>query len=325
MTDGKTERWFNKYSPPGRDKGNRLWITISTPDLCSKTMQDTPLEIEAPKSASAPKSRAFWMSYLAIMGGALASQGNKAWRWLFYLNLPLAGVAFTLVVRYLSVNHPEGAIRHKLAQVDWLGNAIVIAGTGLAIIGLTWGRIYEAKVPVRPAISLDVFGNRTSVKTTLATPPLPADAFTIPSILPGLFRASPIRSAVNSLPSSLITTPLALSAGVLFSAPIFPLLALPPTRAGSALAMFSFTRAFSQAWGISSTILQNSLKNLPSAFVAQFPPGFEIADAAIPTMIGIAGLGLLLSLLMKEVHMGTSVDKTYLHAQEAEDSQIEGC
>ncbi|KAJ7809519.1 hypothetical protein B0H14DRAFT_2607974 [Mycena olivaceomarginata] len=29
------------------------------------------------------------------------------------------------------------------------------------------------------------------------------------------------------------------------------------------------------------------------------------------TMIGIAGLGLLLSLLMKEVPMGTSVDKTY--------------
>jgi hypothetical protein len=83
---------------------------------------------------------------------------------------------------------------------------------------------------------------------------------------------------------------------------------------------------------------QNSLKkNLPPAFVAQFPPGFEIAYAAIPvirqldpplrnevraafadsmaviwqTMIGIAGLGLLLSLLMKEVPMGTTVDKTY--------------
>jgi hypothetical protein len=68
------------------------------------------------------------------------------------------------------------------------GNAIVIAGTGLAIIGLTWGgvrypwasvevlaplviglsllvvfAVYEAKVPVRPAIPLDVLGNRTSV------------------------------------------------------------------------------------------------------------------------------------------------------------------
>ncbi|KAJ7347852.1 iron permease [Mycena albidolilacea] len=357
------------------------------------------------------------------IGGALASQGNKAWRWLFYLNLPLAGIAFTLVVRYLSVNHPEGSIRHKLAQVDWLGNAIVIAGTGLAIIGLTWGgvrypwasvevlaplviglsllvvfAVYEAKVPVRPAIPLDVLGNRTSVSgqvlltdavhgiTSIST------IYYLPVFFQACFGASPIRSAVNSLPGSLITTPFALSAGVLitimgkyrpinwigwvisivgfglvstfredssvgkwvgyqlvggiglgllFSAPIFPLLApLPPTRAGSALALFSFVRAFSQTWGItiSSTILQNSLKkNLPPTFVAQFPPGFEIAYAAIPvirqlepplrnevraafadsmaviwqTMIGIAGLGLLLSLLMKEVPMGTTVDKTY--------------
>ncbi|KAJ7809511.1 iron permease [Mycena olivaceomarginata] len=343
------------------------------------------------------------------IGGALASQGNKAWRWLFYLNLPLAGIAFTLVVRYLSVNHPEG------------GNAIVIVGTGLAIIGLTWGgvrypwasvevlaplviglsllvvfAVYEAKVLVRPAIPLDVLGNRTSVSglltdavhgiTSIST------IYYLPVFFQACFGASPIRSAVNSLPGSLITTPFALSAGVLitimgkyrpinwigwaisivgfglvstfredssvgkwvgyqlvggiglgllFYAPIFPLLApLPPTRAGSALALFSFIRAFSQTWGItiSSTILQNSLKkNLPPAFVAQFPPGFEIAYAAIPvihqldpplrnevraafadsmaviwqTMIGIAGLGLLLSLLMKEVPMGTTVDKTY--------------
>ncbi|KAJ7881325.1 iron permease [Mycena olivaceomarginata] len=369
------------------------------------------------------------MIWCLASGGALASQGNKAWRWLFYLNLPLAGIAFTLVVRYLSVNHPEGSIRHKLAQVDWLGNAIVITGTGLAIIGLTWGgvrypwasvkvlaplviglsllvvfAVYEAKVPIRPAIPLDVLGNRTSVSglltdavhgiTSIST------IYYLPVFFQACFGASPIRSAVNSLPGSLITTPFALSAGVLitimgkyrhinwigwaisivgfglvstfredssagkwvgyqlvggiglgllvrfnwflfdfflmypiqFSAPIFPLLApLPPTRAGSALALFSFIRAFSQTWGItiSSTILQNSLKkNLPPAFVAQFPPGFEIAwtpplrnevRAAFAdsmaviwqTMIGIAGLGLLLSLLMKEVPMGTTVDKTY--------------
>jgi hypothetical protein len=92
-----------------------------------------------------------------------------------------------------------------------------------------------------------------------------------------------------------------------FSAPVFPLLApLPNNRAASALALFSFTRAFFQAWGItiSSTILQvrcvlvlmwrwmptdagfqNMLeKKLPVDFVAQFPPGFEIAYAAIPAI-----------------------------------------
>jgi hypothetical protein len=78
-------------------------------------------------------------------------------------------------------------------------------------------------------------------------------------------------------------------------------------------------------------------KKLPADFVAQFPPGFEIAYAAIPAirelegplrkqvqaafadsmaviwqvMIGIAGLGFLLSLLMAEVPMDTTVDQSY--------------
>ncbi|KAF7368713.1 MFS general substrate transporter [Mycena venus] len=209
------------------------------------------------------------------------------------------------------------------------------------------------------------------------------------SVFQACFGASPIRSAVDSLPGSLITTPFVLPAGViitlmkhlvstlredssigkwvgyqlvggtgvgiLFSSPVFPLLApLPSTRAGSAFALFSFTRAFAQTCGItvSGTILQNSLKkNLPAAFVAKFSPGFEIAYAAIPvihgleqplrdqvraafalsilaiwqTMIGIAGLGLLFSLLMVEVPIGTTVDKTYMlkeSKQKVEDAEV---
>ncbi|KAJ7487870.1 major facilitator superfamily domain-containing protein [Mycena latifolia] len=334
------------------------------------------------------------------VGGALSSRGTKAWRWLFYLNLPLAGLAFALVVVFLSVNRPEGSIREKLALVDWVGNALVVAGTGLAIIGLTWGGVrypwssaevlapltisltllavfvvYEAKVPNRPTIPLDVVGNRTSLSGLLTTA---AHGMTSILFFQACFGASLIRSAVDFLPGSLITTPFALLAGVSiatlkkyrfvnwigwavaiigyglvstlredssvgkwFSAPIFPLLApLPNTRAASALALFAFTRSFSQTWGItiSSTILQNTLeKKLPAAFVARFPPGSEIAYAAIPvirhldaplrkqvqaafadsmsaiwqTMIGIAGLGLLMSFLMAEVPMNTTVDEKY--------------
>ncbi|KAJ7499373.1 MFS general substrate transporter [Mycena latifolia] len=355
------------------------------------------------------------------IGGALANEGNKAWRWLFYLNLPLTGLAFILVWVFLSVRQPEGSIRSKLAQVDWIGNVIVIVGTGLAIIGMTWGgiryswasaqvlapliigfsllgvfAIYEAKVPRRPTIPLDVIGNRTSLSGLLTTAAHGIVSISIIYYLPVFFQAcfgaSPIRSAVDFLPGALITAPFAFVAGavvtivkkyravnwigwmvaiigvglmsllrqdasvgqwvgfqvvtaigtgMLFSAPVFPLLApLPVNRAASALALFSFTRAFFQTWGItiSSTILQNMLeKKLPADFVAQFPPGFEIAYAAIPAiklleeplrtqvqaafaesmaviwqvMIGIAGLGLLFSFLMAEVPMDTTVDESY--------------
>ncbi|KAJ6463213.1 major facilitator superfamily domain-containing protein [Mycena vitilis] len=355
------------------------------------------------------------------IGGALASRGHKAWRWLFYLNLPLTGIAFVLVSVFLSVRQPEGSTRSKLAQVDWVGNAIVIVGSGLAIIGLTWGGIryswasaevlapliigflllavfavYEAKVAKRPTIPLDVISNRTSLSGLLTTAAHGITSISVIYYLPVFFQAcfgaSPIRSAVDMLPVALIIAPAALVAGIivtvfknyrgvnwagwvismvgfglystlradsptgkwvgyqlvtgvgvglLFSSPVFPLLApLPNTRAASALALFSFTRAFFQTWGItiSSTVLQNMLeKKLPADFVAQFPAGFEIAYAAIPAikqldeplrtqvqaafaesmaviwqvMIGIAGLGLLLSFLMREIALDTTVDSSY--------------
>ena len=67
---------------------------------------------------------------------------------------------------------------------------------------------------------------------------------------------------------------------------MFPILApLDVEHNASALAFFSFVRAFAQTWGITitSTILQNELKKkLPEAFLSQFPQGLEIAYAAIP-------------------------------------------
>ncbi|KAJ7474651.1 iron permease [Mycena galericulata] len=355
------------------------------------------------------------------IGGLLASRGNKAWRWLFFLNLPLSGVAFILVFMYLKVNRPMGSVRDKLAKVDWLGNAIVVAGTTLAVIGMTWGGvrypwasaqvlapliiglvllvifgIYEAKIPVSPRIPLDVVGNRTSLSALLTTAMHGITSTTmiyyIPVFFQAAFAASPARSAVDFLPGALTTTPFgvfgvvaitllkkyraviwvgwafaivgfglfstvrvdssvakwvgyqiigAAGIGILYDSPTFPLLApLPNNRAGSALALFSFVRSFSQTWGltIASTILQNELKQkLPVAFVSQFPRNFEIAYAAIPlirklksplreevqtafaesmaviwrTMTAVAGIGLLTSLLMAEVEMDTTVDETY--------------
>ena len=122
---------------------------------------------------------------------------------------------------------------------------------------------------------------------------------------------------------------------------MFPLLApLPVTRTASALAFFSFTRAFAQSWGITigSTILQNRLTHtLPAAFAQQFPAGVQIAYAAIPaigaldeplrgevraafsaslrvvwqTLVGISALGFLSVGLMREVPMVSHTDATY--------------
>ncbi|TFK46443.1 iron permease [Heliocybe sulcata] len=127
-------------------------------------------------------------------------------------------------------------------------------------------------------------------------------------------------------------------AGIVWTGTLFPILApLPYSNNAGALAFYMFSRCLSTVFGImvGGAILQNELRRrLPVAFTAEFPAGAQIAYAAIPlireleqplrnevihafaestrliwiTFTGISGLGLVCSLLMKEVSMQTEMD-----------------
>ncbi|KAF8058204.1 MFS general substrate transporter [Lyophyllum atratum] len=75
--------------------------------------------------------------------------------------------------------------------------------------------------------------------------------------------------------------------GLLYSAAFAVLAPLPVTENAAAVALLTFLRVFSQAWGVAigGTILQNALKRyLPSALLLQFPEGAEIAYSIVPTI-----------------------------------------
>ncbi|KAF8327395.1 major facilitator superfamily domain-containing protein [Cantharellus anzutake] len=74
-----------------------------------------------------------------LIGGALASSGN--WRWLFYLNLPLSAISFTLVFFFLRLKTPQGNLRSKLRRMDWTGNFIIAGSTTAILIALAWGGV----------------------------------------------------------------------------------------------------------------------------------------------------------------------------------------
>ncbi|GAA6007140.1 MDR family MFS transporter [Rhodotorula paludigena] len=82
---------------------------------------------------------AVWALASAIgppIGGALANAG--AWRWLWYLNLPLTGIAFVLVMLFLDVKAPKLTTKEKLERMDYF-NILFVASATAAILGLTWG------------------------------------------------------------------------------------------------------------------------------------------------------------------------------------------
>ena len=70
------------------------------------------------------------------MGGALA---DTNWRWLFYLNIPLSGIALGLVYFSMKLKVPEGTLVQKLKRIDWLGSLLFTVSATLVILGLTFG------------------------------------------------------------------------------------------------------------------------------------------------------------------------------------------
>ncbi|TFK91566.1 iron permease [Polyporus arcularius HHB13444] len=71
------------------------------------------------------------------IGGALANSG--AWRWLFYLNLPLCGLAFLLTTIFLRVHTPKFEVVSTAKRMDWIGITVIVGSTVSLLIALTWG------------------------------------------------------------------------------------------------------------------------------------------------------------------------------------------
>jgi MFS family permease len=63
---------------------------------------------------------------------------NASWRWIFYINLPVGGLALLVI----SLTMPKRRDRRE-HSIDWLGFALLAVGTAALLLGLTWaGRDY---------------------------------------------------------------------------------------------------------------------------------------------------------------------------------------
>ena len=90
-----------------------------------------------------PRDRGRWQGLIGAVFAAASIIGpavggfivdNASWRWIFYVNLPIGGLA--LVAIWLTM--PKRTVRAE-HSIDWLGAGLLAGGTASLLLGLVWG------------------------------------------------------------------------------------------------------------------------------------------------------------------------------------------
>ena len=81
-----------------------------------------------------------------VLGGLLAER--LSWRWAFWVNLPICGSTFILLLISLDVHNPKTTVIDGLKAVDWFGSISILAATLMVFLGLEFGgAIFPWKSP----------------------------------------------------------------------------------------------------------------------------------------------------------------------------------
>ena len=90
-----------------------------------------------------PRDRGRWQGLIGAVFAAASIIGpavggfivdNTSWRWIFFVNLPVGGVA--LVAIWLTMPRRTARAEHS---IDWHGAALLAGGTASLLLGLVWG------------------------------------------------------------------------------------------------------------------------------------------------------------------------------------------
>lgn len=90
-----------------------------------------------------------------FLGGLFSTKMD--WRWCFWVNVPIDGIALILTALFLKVHTPVTPFWEGIKAVDWLGCVTVVGGTILLLLGIEFGGVTFPWSSV-PVVSLIMAG-----------------------------------------------------------------------------------------------------------------------------------------------------------------------
>ena len=199
------------------------------------------------------RSRALYVGMLGLMWALAGSAGPLiggaftqlvSWRWCFWINLPVCGIAFVLLLLFLDVHNPRTKLGEGIMAIDWFGTLSILAVTLLLLLGLDFGGVIfpwsspkviclivfgtlmigfflfsEKRLAKYPLMPLSVFKNRSNNAAFLVTFSHSMVAIGAEYYLPLYFQsvkqASPLRSGILILPMMVVEAAVDISTGIL--------------------------------------------------------------------------------------------------------------
>ncbi len=233
------------------------------------------------------------------LGGVFAQ--IDAWRWIFFINLPLGGLAVLLIAR----NFTE-RVERRSHRIDYLGAALLTGAMTLLILGVleggeqwAWDSVASIAVFSAGAVLLTLF---VLVEHRAAEPVLPLGIFRRRIILATTLMGVAIGAGLIGL-TAFVPTYLEIGIG---AKPLMAGLALATFTIGWPVAAAVSGRVYLRFGFRATTILGGTLALLGSAALAVLAPNPSVLVVAVACFV--IGLGFGFAAVPSLVAVQSSVD-----------------
>ncbi|KAI0904291.1 major facilitator superfamily domain-containing protein [Ustulina deusta] len=154
-----------------------------------------------------------------VIGGSLAYKAS--WRWIFWINVPVAAIALVLIPFTLRLSRPPGSISKKLKKFDWFGSIFFVGAATSFLIPLTWGDVefpwtsWRTLFPlILGAVAIIYLMAYSLVATAINSAIVYGSLYFLPLYFEAVQGFDPILSGVALLPATLTVAPLSIVAGL---------------------------------------------------------------------------------------------------------------